>query len=287
VASRRVENTAKKAAIAQWTADPCGPETSSEPGTPSYAEQLVAGRRTYAPWFAEALDYAGAGGLRVLDVGCGQGIDLIEYARAGAEVTGVDLTLRHLELARQNLDALHLDAKVVDGDAEELPFADGSFDRVSSNGVLHHTPDIARALQEIRRVLRPSGEVRVLVYNRNSLHYWLFQVLWQGIRHGQLLEERSMAGVLSRGVEQSSIGARPLVRVYTPAQVRRFLKRAGFVDVTSAVGVFKSADTPLSDVLARRTRLLDNPARVERLGRVAGWYVLGFGRRPLDRPGDV
>ena len=89
-----------------------------------------------------------------------------------------------------------------------------------------------------------------------------------------------MAGVLSRGVERSSIGARPLVRVYSAREARRLLRRAGFADVSTTVGVFNRIDTPISDVLSRRTRLLDNPATLERLGRIAGWYVLAFGRRP-------
>jgi ubiquinone/menaquinone biosynthesis C-methylase UbiE len=272
--------SAKAAAIRQWTADPCGPEASGQPGSRPYAEQLVAGRREYAPWFAEALDYRGAAGLKVLDVGCGQGIDLIEYARAGAEVTGVDLTQRHVELAREHVEAMGLAAEILQGDAEHLPFADAMFDRVSSNGVLHHTPDIDAALRGILRVLKPEGEARVLVYNRRSFHYWLSQVLWQGIRHGQLLQERSMAGVLSRGVERSSIEARPLVRVYGPGEVRRMMRRAGFIDVSTRVGGFNAIDTPISDVLARRTHLLDNPATLEWLGRIGGWYVLGLGRRP-------
>jgi ubiquinone/menaquinone biosynthesis C-methylase UbiE len=279
--SRRIKHAdAKAAAIQQWTADPCGPETSQEPGTRAYAEALVAGRREYAPWFAEALDYPGAKGLKVLDVGCGQGIDLIEYARAGAEAHGVDLTPRHTDLARRNVEALDLLAEIVDGDAEDLPFPDQTFDRASSNGVLHHTPDIAAALTEIYRVLKPGGEVRILVYNRSSFHYWIHQVLWQGIYRRRLIAERSMAGVLSSGVERTSIGARPLVRVYSPRRVRAMLRSAGFVSVSTGVGGFNAGDTPITDILARRTRWLDDTRRTAALGRLGGWYVLGFGRRP-------
>ena len=67
------------------------------------------------------------------------------------------------------------------GDAERLPFEDASFDRVSSNGVLHHTPDMLGSLREIRRVLRPGGRATIIVYNRNSLHYWLHQVAVHGV----------------------------------------------------------------------------------------------------------
>lgn len=270
---------AKQAAIRQWTADPCGPQVAEEPGTARYIERLVARRHSYAPWLAEVLDYPSTPGLDVLDVGCGQGIDLVQYARAGARVTGIDLTPRHVELAQQHLSALGLGGHVVVADAERLPFDECSFDRVSSNGVLHHTPDIDAALREIHRVLRPGGEARVIVYNRRSFHYWLFQVLHQGLWRRQLFQERSMEGVLSRGVERSSIGARPLVRVYSPRQLRRMLRAAGFEQATTSVGVFNTIDTPITDALARRTRLLEDRKVLDWLGRIGGWYVLGTGRR--------
>ena len=271
---------AKQAAITQWTADPCGPATNAEPGTRPYAEELLRGRAAYAQWFDEALDYDSASDLDVLDVGCGQGIDLIRYAIAGARATGVDLTPRHVELARAHVAALGLEAAVEEGDAEALHFPDAQFDRVSSNGVLHHTPNFDAALREIHRVLRPGGETRVIVYNRNSFHYWISQVFWQGIVQRQLLEERSMAGVLSRNVEYSTIGARPLVRVYSPRQVRKALERAGFTSVTTSKGVYNVDDTPITAVLARRFPKLKEEGVLIALGRVAGWYVVGRGRRP-------
>lgn len=273
-------DAAKQAAIRQWTADPCGPELSAEPGTAPYLEQLVAARHAYCPWFRQALDYDSAAGLDVLDVGCGQGIDLVQYGRAGARATGIDLTPRHVELARRHAAAAGVDATVVEGDAEHLPFADASFDRVSSNGVLHHTPDMPAALREVARVLRPGGEARIIVYNRRSYHYWLSQVLWNGIVMRQLFQERSMEGVLSRGVERSSIGARPLVRVYSPAQLRRMMRDAGFADPQTRIGGFNASDTPVTDVLARRTKLLDNPRTLDLLARTGGWYVMGTARRP-------
>jgi hypothetical protein len=89
---------AKEAAVAQWSADPCGPETGSATGSLAYFRELDAGRRDYAPWMAEVLPYEYSDGKRVLDVGCGQGIDLIRYARHGANVTGIDLISRRAML---------------------------------------------------------------------------------------------------------------------------------------------------------------------------------------------
>ena len=212
---------AKQAAIEQWTADPCGSSVADgEQGTEAYFRNLVTARFEYAPWMPEELGYDGTAGLDVLDVGCGQGIDVYSYARSGANAAGVDLTPRHVELAKLHLAAMGLEAKIVQGDAEALPFSDESFDRVSSNGVLHHTPDMPAALREIRRVLRPGADACVIVYNRHTFHYWLSQVAYEGVLRGGLLKERSMEGVLSRGVEFSTIGARPLVRVYSTKEMR-------------------------------------------------------------------
>lgn len=256
---------AKAEAVKCWTADPCGAIDGDADPT-IYARELVQARARYAPWMADTLGYTSARGLDVLDVGCGQGIDLIGFASAGAaRVTGLDMTPRHVELARAHLAALDLASDVVAGDAEQLPFADGSFDRVVSNGVLHHTPDIATALAEIRRVLRPGGDARLIVYHRDSLHYWGEQVLVQGLLKRQ--------GVL-RNVERSSVGANPLVTVYSRRQLGRLLRTAGFAEVELSVQQFDPSDFAVT----HRLRRLLTPAITDRIGRAAGWYLAARAR---------
>jgi ubiquinone/menaquinone biosynthesis C-methylase UbiE len=255
----------KRRAVAQWTADPCGPKAHD-------ARELMAARRAYEPFMSDVLDYEGASGLSVLDVGCGQGIDLCEYALQGANVTGIDLTPRHIELARQHLDELGLEGSVVLGDAEDLPFPDETFDRVSSNGVLHHTPDMPRALSEIHRVLRRGGRATIIVYHRDGGLYWIEQVLRYGLLQGQLLRERSMANVLSRNVERSSIRARPLVRVYSRRVLRRLVAEAGFTNITVTPSPFRALDTFLTRYLPRRTH--------KALSRLPiGWYLTACAER--------
>ena len=117
----------------------------------------------------------------------------------------------------------------------------------------------------------------MIVYNRRSFHYWLKQVLWDGVVHRGLLRERSMAGVLSAGVEVSSIGARPLVRVYSPGAIRGALVAAGFSGVTTTVRHFRPSDTPMTAVLAGRLRAMEDPAVLDRIGRIGGWYVVARG----------
>jgi ubiquinone/menaquinone biosynthesis C-methylase UbiE len=266
----------KRQAIECWSADPCGAVAArGDLDKRTYFEQVLAARAQYAPWISSALAYEDAKGMHVLDVGCGQGIDLAQYARAGARAVGVDLTPAHVQLARDHLAAMALPSEALVGDAEHLPFADNAFDLVSSNGVLHHTPRIDQALREIRRVLRPGSEARIILYNRNSFHYWLGQVLVRGVLRAGLIRGGSMSAVLSRGVEHSSTGAQPLVRVYSPDQVRRLLLDTGFRDITVRVHHLGSAR--LTSMFEALLGVKLGRALANRLGEVGGWYVVACG----------
>jgi len=96
-------------------------------------------------------------GCQVLDMGCGHGMAAIVLARAGAQVTAVDLSLGYLTEARRRAEANHVVGICwIQGDAEQLPFADQQFDRIWGNAILHHL-HLDRAAAEIHRVLRPGG----------------------------------------------------------------------------------------------------------------------------------
>ena len=88
-----------------------------------------------------------------------------------------------------------------------------------------------------------------------------------------------MEGVLARSVERTSIGARPLVRVYSPSQLRRMLTDAGLTEARTSVRGFNPEETAFSQLLASHSHLLDSPSVRGRIGRVAGWYVIGVGQR--------
>src|SRR4051794_30369962 len=107
----------------------------------------------------------------VLEAGCGIGTDGVRFARAGARYTGIDFSATALALARRRFGEQRVGGTLLEGSITELPFGDGSFDLVYSNGVIHHVPDAARAVAELRRVLRPGGEVVAMVYHRRSLNY--------------------------------------------------------------------------------------------------------------------
>jgi SAM-dependent methyltransferase len=98
-------------------------------------------------------------GSRVLDVACGTGNTAIPAARAGATVTGVDIASNLLAQAKQRAAAEHLDIRFEEGDAEELPFPDRSFDVVLTMFGAMFAPRPDRVAAELLRVCKPGGIV--------------------------------------------------------------------------------------------------------------------------------
>jgi ubiquinone/menaquinone biosynthesis C-methylase UbiE len=243
------------------------------PGSSEYLESLLASSIAFAPWQGEVLGIPDAGGLRVLDVGCGPGVELVRFARAGADVVGVDLVAVHVEQARAHLAAAGLGGEVSEADGEALPFPDRAFDRVVSANALQFTPDFGRAMREAHRVLRPGGDIRLVVYHRDSVYYWMHFVLTRGVLRGELPRHGSMADVLARNIPWASSGVLPTVRVFSRRSLRRALKEAGFRDVTTSVhGLAPDHFAPAASVVRRFPRTGKREVW-DALGTAFGWYV--------------
>lgn len=120
-------------------------------------------RRVHRAIYKSVLDHVQPG-MRILDVGCGEGILSIMMARKGANVTGVDCSVPNVENAVRIAAALGpFDGTLSfrTGDAERLPFPDDSFDYVVSNHVLEHLSDFGRGLSEIHRVTKKGALIAV------------------------------------------------------------------------------------------------------------------------------
>jgi ubiquinone/menaquinone biosynthesis C-methylase UbiE len=154
------------------------------------------------PWLYEVAEFGKHRGEKVLEVGCGTGSDLLQFAKHGALATGVDLTTKHVELARRRVGDL---AVVHEADARHLPFADASFDYVYSHGVLHHSDDPKAIVGEMFRVLRPGGRINVHVY-----------ALWS---HITLLGILRYGGKWKRHIENSEAPVH--IDLYTGRKLRR------------------------------------------------------------------
>ncbi|PYS66496.1 MAG: hypothetical protein DMF76_00295 [Acidobacteria bacterium] len=236
-----------------WQAHPCGTKFSdAEVGTREFFERIEAHRYAKEWHIPDAADFTGARGLRVLEIGCGLGTDGAQFAKAGADYTGVDLTDAAVDLARKRFELFGLPGEFRAADAESLDFADESFDLVYSHGVLHHTPDIARAVREIHRVLKPEGRAIVMLYHRDSYNYRVgIRILRRAgsrllksesgiklvhrltgepldsLREHARIVKASTNGYLSSNefLSQSTDGAgNPLARVYSRREARQLFK---------------------------------------------------------------
>ena len=148
-------------------------------------------------------------GLRVLDVGCGDGAYALAAARQGAHVVGVDASLPMIEAARARAHEAELDVEFRLADAAALPFEDGRFDGVLAVTVLCFVPDAAAALREMARVLAPGGRLVLGELGRWSvwaalrrLRAWRGSPLWRGARFRTARELRALVRGAGLAVEQ-------------------------------------------------------------------------------------
>jgi len=157
-----------------WQGSPCDSWFTNEPrGSASFYRTLDEHRYKVHPRLQSAVGFERTRGLQVLEIGCGCGSEAERFVRAGAHYTAIDLTNAALSITRRRFQLANLEGRFVQGDAENLPFADGSFDFVYSHGVLHHTPDTPRTIREINRVLSPGGRAVIMLYYRESFNYYV------------------------------------------------------------------------------------------------------------------
>lgn len=105
----------------------------------------------------------------LLEIGCGLGTDLVKFGKRGFSIVGIDLAPTVVAMARRHLKAYRLPGMITQGNGESLAFRSETFDVVYSCGVLQHTPNIEKAVNEIHRVVRKGGIAVVIVYHRYSL----------------------------------------------------------------------------------------------------------------------
>jgi SAM-dependent methyltransferase len=127
-------------------------------------------------------------GWRVLDVATGSGNAAIAAARRGCEVVGIDYVPALLERGRLRAKAEHLDVRFVEGDAENLPFPDASFDAVLSIYGVMFAPDHRRAAAELARVCRPGGRIALASWTPDGFIGETFRVFSRYLPPGPGLE---------------------------------------------------------------------------------------------------
>src|SRR5678816_1109866 len=257
----------------QWGQDPCGAEFDREHelGTREFFDSVERHRyQEYAAWMPRLMEFDKFRGRRLLEIGCGMGTDLLQFARGGARCTGIDLTPRSVEITRHRFKLYGERGSFMISDGERLPFRSESFDVVYSNGVLHHTPGTAGAIREVHRVLRPGGVAKIMLYHRNSLNYWVEIVLRRGVLGLEFLRGRSAEQIMSRVIEFSEHDARPLVKVYSRRQTRELF------------GMFKDVRVDVEQLLRDELRFLSpliTDTLFDKLKTTIGWNVIVTARK--------
>ena len=164
--------------------------------------------------------------MRVLEIGVGLGADHQQFAEAGAELYGIDLTERAIEHTRQRMMAFGLVSNLAVGDAENLDFPDEFFDRVYSWGVLHHSPDTAKAIAEVWRVLKRGGEANIMIYHKYSVIGFM---LWLPSQQSVAQPWRSWADIYAHHLES------PGTKAYTVSEARQLCAQFTHCDITTVL----------------------------------------------------
>ena len=202
---------------------------------------------------------------RILDLCCGQGRHVIELAKRNfTHLTGIDRSRYLIRLARKRALESDFLIKFSEGDARKIAEPANSFDCVYSFGVLHHIPNVEKALSEIGRVLKSGGQVMTMLYNKDSLIYGYSIVYLRGIKEKQL-EKLTMDELLAKYSERKEDN--PYTRAYTKLEAQSLFSK-----------YFESCSTEVRynviDLPGERKVKIGVPDRQE-----LGWHLIVKGRK--------
>lgn len=219
------QNSAIEEVQEYWDRRPCNIRHSpSEIGTRQYFDEVEARKyfvELHIPRFAEFERWRGK---RVLEIGCGIGTDTINFARHGAWVTAVELSGRSLEIARQRAKVYGLEDRIFfyRANAEEMTevVPVEPYDLVYSFGVIHHTANPERIIDQITSYVHRGSVVKLMVYHRYS-----WKVLWIVLKfgRGQLWRISQLIAQYSEAQEGC-----PVTYTFSKREVRQLLARYGF-----------------------------------------------------------
>lgn len=233
-----------------WNEASCGEELylRGENEKKAYLNQ-TAKRYELEPYILDFAGFENAANKKVLEIGVGLGADHQRFAEAGADLHGIDLTPRAIENTSQRFRLFGLQSQLQVADAEKLPFENNSYDIVYSWGVIHHSPDTPKAVDEIHRVLKPGGEARIMIYHTYS---FVGYMLWMRYALMRLRPYTSLKTIYSRYLES------PGTKAYTVNEAKQLFSAYRQVQIDT---VLTHGDLLTSDAGQRHKGALLSAAR--------------------------
>lgn len=248
-----------------WDSSPCGTYLSEyEEGTKEFFDDLERLRYSrehynYGYWL-KLLNPENWVGKMVLEVGCGVGTDIIQMAKNGAISHGIDLSETAIDLAKKRFNLYNLNGDLRVSDAESLPFPDNYFDFTYSFGVLHHTPNTPKAIEELRRVTKEDGKILVMLYHTNSIHMGTLFLRKYKNKELRNMPYSDVVNLLTEVNKSDSGPINPLTKTYTKKEVRKIFSSYNDVHVFLRY--------PIVPYL--KSKLSANGL----LGKLAGWHLI-------------
>ncbi len=231
-------------------------------GSSQFFDELEKYRYDKIDYLRDYVGFERYEGKKVLEIGCGVGIDLMQFARAGADVTARDLTENAVRLATANLAREGYKGDIQQGNAEAIDFPDNTFDVVYSHGVLHHTVDTEKSISEVLRVLKPGGEAIIMLYNKYS---WF----------------NFAAAVSGTNIEHKDKDA-PIIRRYSTGECRKLF--GDFTNVRIHVDRFPKRTVKFDNLFAKFNNYLLVPFFEILPGAIKqplGWHIMIRADKPL------
>ena len=204
-----------------WDSRPCNIKHSrSKFGSKKYFDEVEARKYFVEPNIPDFADFNKWNGKKVLEIGCGIGTDTINFARAGARVTAVELSEKSLDISRKRAKIFRLDKRIkfylanVEELSKVVPV--NKYDLIYSFGVIHHTPHPEKAIKELKKYMSKNTVLKIMVYNKYS-----WKILWIIFKYGKGAFWN--VNKLIPKYSEAAIGS-PVTYVYSKEECKKLLK---------------------------------------------------------------